>query len=119
MADTTSDRADLIPRRDRDRTVSHSLPNASDGRNGAPNAVVAAGEDDLGLTGCAGSCCCHPKAFCHRLQALILMCLLGFGSYFCFDNPGALQVREQSHKVFRRRIKTCFRYRERSRTPWT
>ena len=27
-----------------------------------------------------------------RLMALILMCLLGFGSYFCFDNPGALQT---------------------------
>ena len=25
-------------------------------------------------------------------MALILMCLLGFGSYFCFDNPGALQT---------------------------
>jgi hypothetical protein len=42
--------------------------------------------------GFAGSCFCHPKAFCHRLIALALMCLLGFGSYFCFDNPGALQV---------------------------
>lgn len=90
MADGTSDRADLIPRRD--RTVSHSVP-ASGG--GATNAVTVAGADELGLTGCAGSCCCHPKAFCHRLQALVLMCLLGFGSYFCFDNPGALQVREQ------------------------
>ena len=33
--------------------------------------------------------------FCYiydRLMALILMCLLGFGSYFCFDNPGALQM---------------------------
>jgi len=27
----------------------------------------------------------------HRVFALALMCLLGFGSYFCFDNPGALQ----------------------------
>lgn len=49
-------------------------------------------EDDLGLTGCAGSCFCHPRALCHRLIALSLMCLFGFGSYFCFDNPGALQV---------------------------
>lgn len=47
--------------------------------------------DDDELQGCAGSCFCHPKAFCHRLIALVLMCLLGFGSYFCFDNPGALQ----------------------------
>ncbi len=35
--------------------------------------------------------CCHPSALCHRLAGLFLMCLLGFGSYFCFDNPGALQ----------------------------
>ncbi len=50
-------------------------------------------DSDLELTGCAGSCFCHPKSFCHRLIALVLMCLLGFGSYFCFDNPGALQVK--------------------------
>eukprot|EP00093_Oithona_nana_P014307 14307.XXX_1090838_1092743_1 [CDS] Oithona nana genome sequencing. len=38
-----------------------------------------------------GNCLTDPRSFCHRLIALILMCLLGFGSYFCFDNPGALQ----------------------------
>ena len=32
------------------------------------------------------------QAFLHRVVALIMMCLLGFGSYFCFDNPGALQT---------------------------
>uniref|UniRef100_A0A1B6KVZ3 Lysosomal dipeptide transporter MFSD1 n=1 Tax=Graphocephala atropunctata TaxID=36148 RepID=A0A1B6KVZ3_9HEMI len=26
-----------------------------------------------------------------RFLALFLMCLLGFGSYFCYDNPGAIQ----------------------------
>ena len=31
------------------------------------------------------------QALFHRLIALVFMCLLGFGSYFCFDNPGALQ----------------------------
>jgi len=44
------------------------------------------------LTGCAGSCFCHPESKCHRALALLLMCILGFGSYFCYDNPGALQV---------------------------
>ena len=44
-------------------------------------------EDDF-----EGNCCTDPSSRCHRLIALILMCLLGFGSYFCFDNPGALQV---------------------------
>ncbi|CAH1978651.1 unnamed protein product [Acanthoscelides obtectus] len=33
---------------------------------------------------------CHPAGRCHRFIALIFMCFLGFGSYFCYDNPGAL-----------------------------
>lgn len=33
----------------------------------------------------------HPSHIFQRLLALFLMCLIGFGSYFCFDNPGALQ----------------------------
>lgn len=36
--------------------------------------------------------CCMPSSTCHRFLALIFMCLLGFGSYFCYDNPGALQT---------------------------
>ena len=39
-----------------------------------------------------GNCCTDPRSRCHRLMALCLMCLLGFGSYFCMDNPAALQV---------------------------
>jgi len=46
---------------------------------------------EVELDGWEGSCCCHPQALFHRLIALVFMCLLGFGSYFCFDNPGALQ----------------------------
>lgn len=34
---------------------------------------------------------CHPRRWCQKLIVLFLMCLLGFGSYFCFDTPGALQ----------------------------
>ncbi|XP_060859207.1 major facilitator superfamily domain-containing protein 1-like [Metopolophium dirhodum] len=33
----------------------------------------------------------HPRHIFQRLITLFLMCLIGFGSYFCFDNPGALQ----------------------------
>ncbi len=33
----------------------------------------------------------HIKICVFRIIALVMMCLLGFGSYFCFDNPGALQ----------------------------
>lgn len=36
--------------------------------------------------------CCMPTSRAHRFLALIFMCLLGFGSYFCYDNPGALQT---------------------------
>jgi hypothetical protein len=49
--------------------------------------------DDPGEpTGCGATWCCHPHKSGHKILALSLMCLLGFGSYFCFDNPGALQV---------------------------
>ena len=43
------------------------------------------------IPGWQGNCFCHPQALVHRVIALIMMCLLGFGSYFCYDNPGALQ----------------------------
>lgn len=33
---------------------------------------------------------CHPANRIHRFLALLLMCFLCFGSYFCFDTPGAL-----------------------------
>jgi len=48
-------------------------------------------EGDDELTGCAGSFFCHPKRVGHSILGVVLMCGLGFGSYFCFDNPGALQ----------------------------
>ena len=60
---------------------------------------------DLELEGWQGSCCCHPQSVCHRLIALALMCFLGFGSYFCFDNPGALQV---GFSIRRAKIKVRF-----------
>ena len=34
---------------------------------------------------------CDPSKFAYRYFALIFMCMLGFGSYFCYDNPAALQ----------------------------
>ncbi|CAG9784352.1 unnamed protein product [Diatraea saccharalis] len=33
---------------------------------------------------------CHPANKVHRFIALLLMCFLCFGSYFCYDTPGAL-----------------------------
>ncbi|CAL8078201.1 unnamed protein product [Orchesella dallaii] len=35
--------------------------------------------------------CCDPRSGFHRFLALFFMCFLGFGSYFCYDNPGSLQ----------------------------
>ncbi|XP_005078007.1 major facilitator superfamily domain-containing protein 1 isoform X1 [Mesocricetus auratus] len=35
---------------------------------------------------------CDPSRLAHRLVVLLLMCLLGFGSYFCYDSPAALQT---------------------------
>ncbi|XP_068613400.1 lysosomal dipeptide transporter MFSD1-like [Brachionichthys hirsutus] len=34
---------------------------------------------------------CDPRHLPHRLVVLLFMCFLGFGSYFCYDNPAALQ----------------------------
>ncbi|XP_008104312.1 major facilitator superfamily domain-containing protein 1 isoform X1 [Anolis carolinensis] len=38
---------------------------------------------------------CDPSRLAHRLLVLALMCFLGFGSYFCYDNPAALQTQVQ------------------------
>ncbi|XP_018117824.1 major facilitator superfamily domain-containing protein 1 [Xenopus laevis] len=39
---------------------------------------------------------CDPSRFAHRMLVLALMCFLGFGSYFCYDNPAALQTQVQA-----------------------
>jgi len=39
---------------------------------------------------------CDPRHWVHRYIALIFMCFLGFGSYFCYDNPGALEKHIES-----------------------
>ncbi|NXT20477.1 MFSD1 protein, partial [Syrrhaptes paradoxus] len=38
---------------------------------------------------------CDPRRLPHRLLVLALMCFLGFGGYFCYDNPAALQTQVQ------------------------
>ena len=38
----------------------------------------------------------NPVPFVSRVLALLLMSTVGFGAFFCFDNPGALQ-----NEVFR------------------
>jgi len=75
---TTSD----IGNRERTRTVSDIGPRER---------TFSASDVEVELDGCAGSYFCHPQKFGHRFLALALMCLLGFGSYYCMDGPGALQ----------------------------
>ncbi|XP_076197570.1 lysosomal dipeptide transporter MFSD1 isoform X1 [Aptenodytes patagonicus] len=60
----------------------------------------SAGGDGGGGGGSPGSpralpAVCDPRRLPHRLLVLALMCFLGFGSYFCYDNPAALQTQVQ------------------------
>ncbi|XP_069677136.1 lysosomal dipeptide transporter MFSD1-like isoform X1 [Periplaneta americana] len=59
--------------------------------NDTENLIPPNDEEGEELTGCAARACCNPNHALHRFMALLFMCLLGFGSYFCYDNPGALQ----------------------------
>ncbi|GFN73909.1 major facilitator superfamily domain-containing protein [Plakobranchus ocellatus] len=47
---------------------------------------------DIELQGCGATPFCNPNSFVHRyFIVLVLICFLSFGSYFCYDNPAALQ----------------------------
>ncbi|XP_071084456.1 lysosomal dipeptide transporter MFSD1-like isoform X1 [Haliotis cracherodii] len=48
-------------------------------------------EEEEQLSGCGATIFCDPRRFLHRYLVLIVMCFLSFGSYFCYDNPAALQ----------------------------
>ncbi|XP_061431290.1 major facilitator superfamily domain-containing protein 1 isoform X1 [Lethenteron reissneri] len=50
------------------------------------------GDDEAALSGCGASPLCNPRRTPHRFVVLVFMCFLGFGSYFCYDNPAALQT---------------------------
>ncbi|KAM4863492.1 lysosomal dipeptide transporter MFSD1 isoform X2 [Urocitellus parryii] len=57
-------------------------------------ALLASGEGGAGTAGRprALPALYDPSHLAHRLVVLLLMCLLGFGSYFCYDTPAALQT---------------------------
>ncbi|XP_021515300.1 major facilitator superfamily domain-containing protein 1 [Meriones unguiculatus] len=59
------------------RTLLERSPEADGAAQGAPRALPTL---------------CDPRRLAHRLVVLLLMCFLGFGSYFCYDNPSALQT---------------------------
>ena len=44
------------------------------------------------LEGCGAVACCNPHRASHRFMVLGFICFLSFGSYFCYDNPAALQA---------------------------
>ena len=41
--------------------------------------------------------CCTPFQFRFRVLILIFICLITYGSYFSYDNPGALTVYFKKH----------------------
>ena len=44
------------------------------------------------MEGCGAVACCDPHRASHRFMVLGFICFLSFGSYFCYDNPAALQA---------------------------
>ncbi|XP_071950210.1 lysosomal dipeptide transporter MFSD1-like [Antedon mediterranea] len=64
--------------------------------SGRSDRVIDEYEDDVKLTGCGATAACDPRQTLHRFLVLILICFLSFGSYFCYDNPGALQTEIKS-----------------------
>ena len=38
------------------------------------------------------ACSMHPDSALFKTVGLIFICSIGFGSYFCYDIPGALEV---------------------------
>ncbi|EUB56828.1 Major facilitator superfamily domain-containing protein 1 [Echinococcus granulosus] len=51
-------------------------------------------EDSSREEGAPRYCCgslCNPRSHVHRYGMLFFICLMSFGSYYCFDNPAALQ----------------------------
>ena len=37
-------------------------------------------------------CSMHPNSYLFKGIGLLFICSIGFGSYFCYDCPGALEV---------------------------
>ncbi|PWA20255.1 hypothetical protein CCH79_00003927 [Gambusia affinis] len=59
---------------------------------GDEDEVPLAGRQEASGPGRPMSAICDPSHLLHRVVVLVFMCFLGFGSYFCYDNPAALQT---------------------------
>ncbi|XP_033121743.1 major facilitator superfamily domain-containing protein 1-like [Anneissia japonica] len=64
--------------------------------SGRSDRVIEDNDEDVILTGCGATAACDPRQSLHRFLILILICFLSFGSYFCYDNPAALQSQIKS-----------------------
>ncbi|XP_049582226.1 lysosomal dipeptide transporter MFSD1 isoform X1 [Syngnathus scovelli] len=64
-----------------------ALLEADDGDEGAVSR-----EEKSGRAGTPLPAICDPAHGLHRVVVLVFMCFLGFGSYFCYDNPASLQT---------------------------
>ncbi|EDV40570.1 uncharacterized protein Dana_GF23860 [Drosophila ananassae] len=76
-----------MAREDEERIVANEVNEEEEGGQQGPGRGSRQ-DNELALP--SGGCC-MPTSKSHRFMALVFMCLLGFGSYFCYDNPGALQ----------------------------
>ena len=55
------------------------------------------GEKETGLNPAedehVSPCSMHPNSYLFKGIGLLFICSIGFGSYFCYDCPGALEVK--------------------------
>ena len=45
-------------------------------------------------------CSMHPESHLYKGIGLLFICCIGFGSYFCYDAPGALEVSFDDYEYF-------------------
>ncbi|CAN8021308.1 unnamed protein product [Ixodes persulcatus] len=66
-----------------------------------PHEGPSRNEDDVGyeMPQSCGKAFCDPSTRAHRFIILVFLCFLSFGSYYCSDNPGALQTQIESMMV--------------------
>ncbi|XP_029824763.2 major facilitator superfamily domain-containing protein 1 isoform X1 [Ixodes scapularis] len=59
-----------------------------------PHEDPSRNEDDVEyeMPQSCGKAFCDPSTRAHRFIVLVFLCFLSFGSYYCSDNPGALQT---------------------------
>eukprot|EP01135_Chromosphaera_perkinsii_P011894 Nk52_evm11s2531 gene=Nk52_evmTU11s2531 len=78
----------------------NSTPGGRSGSRAGGGSGTYSNEIQIGYNGYVDSelleepptgCGCHPKYPGFRYIVLVFICFLSFGSYFCYDNPAALQ----------------------------